>query len=179
MSKLRLKAVAVELHRLENFRSPERTSLVAFFWRTQVFYLYLGSFLVTAWLVQNYFRGITIFNIANSIILAAITYEAMPMDARDASDRQLSDLLKHNARLQETLSSLNEPDRELVKWRWYSVSFAHNHVYPLHPKKLGWAKCKNVYRDCTLVCQGIPKMKEHLQRRELFEKYIWWLEVSR
>ncbi len=133
--------------------------------------------ILVCWVIKKYFDGIKVFNIANSIILAAITYDQLSEKEREWIDQMLIELLCANPHLKESPSSLNEAGRELVKWRWYSVVFANNHVPPFHSKKMGWAECKNVYQDTRLVRLGIPKIDEYLQKRQLFTRYLWWLEM--
>lgn len=124
-----------------------------------------------------WFRGIGLYNVANNMILAAITYESLSAERRKAADEMLKETLAANARLGESFEALWQPGREGVRWRWYSLAFAFNDIPPTHHDRLGWRPSKNVYREVINVHKGLPDFTDRLARREVYEKYLSWLRM--
>ena len=73
--------------------------------------------LVLIYFARMWLRGIHLFNVANSIILAAITYEKFDLDRRKAADEMLRRILTLNSKQRETFEALWHPDREIARWR--------------------------------------------------------------
>ena len=94
--------------------------------------------LLLIYLTRTWFRGIELFNVANNIILAAITYESLGVERRRAADQMLKETLAANSHFDESFEALWEPSREGVRWRWYSLAFAFNQIPPTHNDRLGW-----------------------------------------
>ncbi|WP_303982919.1 hypothetical protein [Dongia mobilis] len=135
-----------------------------------------GAALFLIYFIQTRRRGIHIFNVANSIILAAITYEKLSPERRKAADEMLNRLLTKNDKSGETFDALWQPDREIARWRWYSLAFAYEKVAPEYVGAVGWAYCKrNVFHDVIDMHKGIPSFTEHLERREPYQRYLRFL----
>jgi hypothetical protein len=133
--------------------------------------------LLLFYLGKMWFRGIELYNVANNMILAAITYESLSPERRKVADEMLKEVLAANARLRETFEALWQPHRESARWRWYSLAFAGNRIAPAYPEPLGWRPSKNVFRDVMNVHKALPDFEDRLARREVYGKHISWLRI--
>lgn len=133
--------------------------------------------ILLAYLVAMWFRGTELYNVANNIILAAITYESHSPERRKEADDMLKETLAANPRLGYTFEELWKPDSEATRWRWYSIAFAFNGVSPAHHDSFGWRPSKNVLHEIINIRKGITDFEDKLSRREPYEKYLTWLRV--
>src|SRR5262245_35157285 len=128
--------------------------------------------LIVIYIVSTWRRGVQLFNVANSIILAAITYESFSSEKRKKADAMLAETLAANPRLGYTLEELWQPNREAARWRWYSIAFAFNEIWPSEDDSLNWAPPTNVFHDVQNLRKAFPDFEDRLVRRELYRQHL-------
>ncbi|MBL8200164.1 MAG: hypothetical protein JNK40_04250 [Chromatiales bacterium] len=128
--------------------------------------------IVLFYFIATWRRGAQMFDVANSIILAAITYESFSPEQRRNADAILSKTLAANPGLAYSLEELWRPEREATRWRWYSIAFAFNEIWPTSDEPLSWAPPTNVFHEIRNVRKGLPDFEDKLARRDPYSTHL-------